>query len=89
MYEYVLGIIKKFESIVFSIKRLVQPRQFIYLSSVLVGISSALAVIALKSFAHWVYKSSQYFDSLVHLPFSNSTLPIIGILLTVLVIKKY
>lgn len=82
------GIVKKIESFLFSIKRLVEPRQFIYISSVLVGISAALAVIVLKSFAHWVFKSSQYFDSLVHLPFSNSTLPIIGILLTVLVIKK-
>jgi CIC family chloride channel protein len=29
-------------------------KQFIFLSSVLVGISAAFAVIVLKTFAHWV-----------------------------------
>ncbi|WP_291274322.1 chloride channel protein [Flavobacterium sp.] len=70
------------------VKTLVSPRQFIYISSVLVGLSAAMAVIVLKTFAHSVYKYSQYLDGILHLPYSNSTLPIIGILLTVIVIKK-
>uniref|UniRef100_UPI00370944DD chloride channel protein n=1 Tax=Flavobacterium piscinae TaxID=2506424 RepID=UPI00370944DD len=44
----------------------------------MVGVSSALAVIVLKTFAHWVYVFAQYMDSILHLPYSNSTLPIIG-----------
>src|SRR5574343_196757 len=77
----------------FSFKNLIHKNfrrleQFIYLSCVLVGISSALAVIILKTFAHWVYKSSQKLDDIFHLPFSNSTLPIIGIIITVIIIKK-
>ena len=64
-------------------------RQFVYLSSILVAVSSALAVIVLKTFAHSVFKVANYVDSLYNLPYSNSILPVIGILLTVWVIKKF
>ncbi|HOZ74132.1 MAG TPA: chloride channel protein [Flavobacterium sp.] len=63
-------------------------KQFIFLSSVLVGISAALAVIVLKSFAHWVFVAATYINTTLKLSFMNSLLPIIGILLTVLVVKK-
>ena len=79
---------RRLEQFIFLLKSLLTPRQFIYLSCVLVGISSALAVIILKTFAHWVFKSSQKLDDILHLPFSNSTLPIIGIIITVIIIKK-
>ena len=79
---------RRLEQFIFLLKSLLTPRQFIYLSCVLVGISSALAVIILKTFAHWVFKSSQKLDDFLHLPFSNSTLPIIGILITVIIVKK-
>ena len=79
---------RRLERFIFLLKSLLTPRQFIYLSCVLVGISSALAVIILKTFAHWVFKSSQKLDDILHLPFSNSTLPIIGIIITVIIIKK-
>ncbi|VXB65470.1 Chloride channel protein [Flavobacterium sp. 9AF] len=79
---------KKLERLVFVLKSLLTPRQFIYFSCVLVGISSALAVIILKTFAHFVYNFAQYLNKLLHLPYSNSILPILGILLTVFIIKK-
>jgi len=79
---------RRLERFVFLLKSLLTPRQFIYFSCVLVGISSALAVIILKTFAHWVYKSSQKLDDILHLPFSNSTLPIIGVIITVIIVKK-
>jgi len=79
---------RKLEGMIFVLKSVLTPRQFIYLSCVLVGISSALAVIILKSFAHWVFKSAQKLDDILHLPYSNSTLPIIGIIITVIIIKK-
>lgn len=63
-------------------------KQFIFLSAVLVGISAALAVIVLKSFAHWVFVAATYINTTLKLSFMNSLLPIIGILLTVLVVKK-
>jgi CIC family chloride channel protein len=79
---------RRLERFVFLLKSLLTPRQFIYLSCVLVGISSALAVIILKTFAHWVFKMSQKLDDFLHLPYSNSTLPIIGIIITVFIVKK-
>jgi chloride channel protein, CIC family len=80
---------KRLERLLFVLKTMLTPRQFIYLSCVLVGISSALAVIFLKTFAHWIYTSAQYLDSYLHLPYSNSLLPVIGIILTVFVVIKF
>lgn len=64
-------------------------KQFIFLSAVLVGISAAFAVIILKAFAHGVFTFSTYVSRILKLNFLNSFLPIIGILLTVFVIKKF
>jgi CIC family chloride channel protein len=64
-------------------------KQFIFLSAVLVGISAAFAVILLKAFAHWVFIFATYVSRILKLGFFNSILPIIGILLTVFVIKKF
>ncbi len=77
------------EGILYLLKTIISDRQFLYISCVLVGISSALAVILLKSFAHWVFKFATYLDTIYKLPFSNSILPVIGILLTVFVVKKF
>ena len=67
---------------------LLSPKQFIFLSAVLVGISSALAVIVLKTFAHWVFSFATYVNGILKLGFLNSFLPIIGIVLTVFVVKR-
>ena len=79
---------RRLEGFIFYLKSFLTPRQFIYLACFLVGVSAAIAVIVLKSFAHWVYIFAQYIDSILHLPYSNSTLPIIGIVLTAIVVKK-
>ncbi|PZX94931.1 chloride channel protein [Flavobacterium aquariorum] len=63
-------------------------KQFIFLSSILIGITSAFAVIFLKSFAHSVYSFATYVNGVLKLSFINSILPVIGILLTVFVVKK-
>ena len=86
--HFIKKTFRRLERLLFVVKSLISPRQFIYLSCVLVGISSALAVIVLKTFAHWVYKFAQYLDSFLHLPYSNSAFPIIGILLTVFIVRK-
>lgn len=77
------------EGILYLLKTIISDRQFLYISCVLVGVSSALAVIVLKSFAHWVFSFASKVDTLYKLPFSNSILPVIGILLTVFVVKKF
>jgi CIC family chloride channel protein len=63
-------------------------KQFIFLSSVLVGISSAFAVIVLKSFAHQVFSFATYINGILKLSFINSLLPIAGLVLTVFVVKS-
>ncbi|MFL9842971.1 chloride channel protein [Flavobacterium rhizosphaerae] len=72
----------------FLLKSLLSERHFIYLSCVLVSASTAFAVIILKSFAHNVFRFANYVNGYLKLPYINSILPIVGILLTVFVIKK-
>ena len=81
-------ITRNFEAILFLCKQLLSERNFIYLSCVLVGISCALAVIILKSFAHNVFVFANYINSFLKFPFFNIILPIIGIILTVFVVRK-
>jgi CIC family chloride channel protein len=64
-----------------------QKSNLFFLSSVLVGISSAFAVIVLKSFAHQVF-SFTYINGILKLSFINSLLPIAGLVLTVFVVKR-
>ncbi|WP_116788408.1 chloride channel protein [Flavobacterium psychrotrophum] len=78
----------RLEALFFILKSLLSERHFIYLSAVIVAISTSFAVIILKSFAHNVFRLATYVNSYLKLPYINSILPIVGILLTVLVIKK-
>ncbi|HMK06889.1 MAG TPA: chloride channel protein [Flavobacterium sp.] len=78
----------KLESLIIWGQDKLTNKQFIFLSSVLVGISAALAVIVLKTFAHWVFSLATSMNAVLKLSFINSLLPIAGILLTVFVVKK-
>lgn len=78
-----------FQNLLNLLKLVLSERQFLYLSCILVAISSAFAVIVLKSFAHSVLQFTVYINSILKLPYINSILPIIGILLTVFIIKKF
>lgn len=79
---------RRIETLFFIAKSLLSDRQFIYLSAVLVSISTAFAVIILKGFAHNVFNFANYINGYLKLPYINSLLPIAGILLTVLVVRK-
>lgn len=79
---------RRLESLFFLLKSLLSERHFIYLSCVVVAISTAFAVIVLKAFAHNVFLFANYISTLLKLPYVNSILPIVGILLTVWVVKK-
>lgn len=80
--------IYKIENLISWSQSKLTEKQFIFLSSVLVGISSAFAVIVLKSFAHSVFSFATYINGILKLSFINSVLPIVGILLTIFVVKK-
>lgn len=66
----------------------VTNKQFIFIASVLVGITVGFAVIVLKAFAHWVFVFATYINGIIKLSYINSLLPIIGLLLTAFVVEK-
>ena len=70
---------------------IISNKQFIFLSSVIVGITSAFAVIVLKTFAHKIFIFATYVTniSIFKYAYIKVILPIIGIMLTVFVIKKF
>lgn len=85
-------LFSKIEFLIVLSQSALSPKQFIFLSSVLVGISSAIAVIVLKTFAHWVFKFATYVT--IHANFFKVgiikiMLPVIGIMLTVFVVKRF
>ncbi|MEO8236023.1 MAG: chloride channel protein [Flavobacterium sp.] len=86
---FIRKIIRRFEGLFVLAKQILSERNFIYLSCVAVSISCALAVIVLKSFAHNVFLFANYLNTYLKLPYSNSILPIIGILLTVFVVRRF
>ena len=81
--------LSKLEAIIAWSQSILTEKQFIFLSSVLVGITSAFAVIVLKTFSHWVFSFATYINGILKLSFINSVLPIAGLLLTVFVVKRF
>jgi CIC family chloride channel protein len=85
-------LILKIEYLIVLAQTLLTPKQFIFLSSVLVGISAAFAVIVLKTFAHWVFRFATYMTihaNFFKLGILKVMLPVIGIMLTVFVVKRF
>ena len=64
-------------------------RTFLILASIVVGIISALAAIALKIFVHSLHKIAEYFSALSGSHLWFIFLPMSGILLTVAVVKIF
>ncbi|MBF0693673.1 MAG: chloride channel protein [Flavobacterium sp.] len=83
------NIFRHVETVFFLLKTVLHERHFIYFASVIVAISCAFAVIVLKAFAHYVFVGATSLSAYLKLPFVNSLLPIVGILLTVLVIRNF
>ena len=82
-------IFSNIEFFFFKAKEVLSERNFIYLSSVAIALSVSFAVIFLKTFSHKVFVWANYLNKYLKLPFPNSILPIIGLLLTVFVIKRF
>ncbi|HWS59596.1 MAG TPA: chloride channel protein [Flavobacterium sp.] len=85
-------IILKLEYFTILAQNKLNPKQFIFVSSVLVGVLAAFAVIVLKTFAHWVFVFATYITnntSIFKYGYIKVLLPVFGILLTVFVIKKF
>ena len=84
-------IILQLEYFTISAQNKLTNKQFIFVSSVLVGILAAFAVIVLKTFAHYVFVFATYLTTntdLFKFGYIKVLLPVAGILLTVFVIKR-
>ena len=62
-------------------------KQFIIFSSILIGLSVGLAAVVLKTFVHYIFLAAT-FKELGNFKYLFLLLPIIGLFLTVLVVKK-
>ena len=79
--------IKRINSIIEWTQTKLNKKQFIIFSSILVGHSVGLAAIILKTFVHYIFIAAT-FKELGNFKYLFLVLPIIGIFLTVLVVKK-
>lgn len=77
------------EVVIHLLQSVVSERQFIYFAAVLVAITCAVAVIFLKSFAHFVYQLTSATMTYLKLPYAHTILPLLGILATVWVIRYF
>src|SRR6185436_9238172 len=82
-------LLYKLENLIAWSRDRITNKQFIFLSSVLVGISAAFAVIVLKAFAHNIFTFATYVTGIIKYGFIKGMLPVIGIMLTVFVVKKF
>jgi CIC family chloride channel protein len=71
------------------LKDKLNERNFIYFACVAVAITCSFAVILLKSFAHNIFLLANDINGFLKLPYINSLLPIVGILLTVFVVRNF
>ena len=79
--------IKRINSIIEWTQTKLNKKQFIIFSSILVGLSVGLAAIILKTLVHYIFIAAT-FKELCNFKYLFLVLPIIGIFLTVLVVKK-
>lgn len=80
---------RKYEKIVEYIHNRLNPQQFLLLSSFLVGLTAALAAILLKLFVHYIQEAITYNYDLSINAFLYLFFPLIGILITVFIIKRF
>lgn len=83
------SIFRRAENLVFLLKDKLNERNFIYFACVAVAITCSFAVILLKSFAHNIFLLANDINGFLKLPYINSLLPIVGILLTVFVVRNF
>lgn len=79
--------LKQITAIIHLAKGRLNKRQFIFLSSILIGFSAGLAVILLKLLVHYIFLAATY-EKLSEYRFLYLLLPLIGIFLTVIIVKK-
>ncbi len=82
------ALIKRINQGIFWCKAQLNERQFLLLSSILVGLSSGLAIVLLKSFAHLVYHFAIHLHERLGWSILSVFLPIIGLVSTVFIVQR-
>ena len=79
--------IKKFKIPLLWVRRHTSDREFMLLSSVLVGLTAGLAAVVLKTLVHYIHLLLAYGNRLLDQPYWLVVFPLIGILLTVFLVR--
>ncbi|MEJ8802399.1 chloride channel protein [Pontibacter sp. H249] len=79
--------IKKFKIPLLWLRRHTSDREFMLVSSVLVGLTAGLAAVVLKSLVHYIHLLLAYGNRLLDQPYWLVVFPLIGILLTVFLVR--
>lgn len=81
-------LVKQFELLLKLAQNRLTRKQFIFLSSILIGLTAGFAAIILKTFVHYIFLAVSY-EKLSDFRFLYLILPMIGLFLTVFVIKRF
>lgn len=87
LLQKVLKIVKQFEFALKYAQQRLTKKQFIFLSSVLIGLSSGMAAILLKTFVHYIFLAATH-EKISHFRFLYLLLPFFGLIITVFVIRR-
>jgi CIC family chloride channel protein len=88
MVNRILGhLVRNFEFFIRWSQNRLSRKQFIFLSSILIGLSAGFAAIVLKTTVHYIFLIATY-EKLSQYRFFYLLLPVIGLFLTVLVSKR-
>lgn len=71
------------------LRRRTSDREFMLISSVLVGLTAGLAAVILKSLVHYIQVMLAYGNRLLSQPYWLVVFPMVGILLTVLIVRYF
>jgi CIC family chloride channel protein len=86
--KYIKIILKLFTRKVFTFfRQRVELKTFIIISSLIVGLLSGLAAVLLKQVVHFFQKEPQQLFRNIHAEYLFSVTPLLGILLTVIIVK--
>ncbi|QCR21988.1 chloride channel protein [Pontibacter sp. SGAir0037] len=80
---------KKYKIPLLWLRRHTSDRDFMLISSVLVGLTAGLAAVVLKTFVHYIHELLAYGNRLLDQPIWLVVFPIIGILLTVTLVQFF
>ena len=81
-------LVKQFELLLKVAQNRLTRKQFIFLSSILIGLTAGVAAIILKTFVHYIFLAVSY-EKLSDFRFLYLILPMIGLFLTVFVVKRF